>query len=58
MTNLRATSAGDGDAREQASSWRSFGSVAATLIARAEMQQVREIATEDLPFMPVAWAAE
>lgn len=40
------------------SSWRSIGSVAAQLAARAEARLVERASPEDGHYVPVAWAAE
>lgn len=58
MANLQSASVQETEVQDQSSSWRSFGSVASALIARAEAQQARMVAPDDLPFVPIAWAAE
>lgn len=57
MANLQVVPAGD-DEPERTSPWRSFGSVASALLARAEAQRALAAPSEEAPFMTVAWAAE
>lgn len=48
-----------GEQEEQArDSWRSFGSIARGLTARAEARMASSLSGEDHPVLPVAWAAE
>ena len=58
MANLQVLPAGDDDQPERTSPWRSFGSVASALLARAEAQRALAAPSEEASFMTVAWAAE
>ena len=57
MPNLQLVVSND---EEQAppSSWRSFGSIASSLLARAEVHRSEVAVTEGLGFTAAAWAAE
>ena len=56
MPNFQLLTAVD-EEQTQSSSWRSFGSVAASLLARAEERRT-ETPSDDDGYAPVAWAAE
>jgi hypothetical protein len=58
MTNFSTMEVEDRAAREPASTWRSFGSIASALMVRVEAQRMVAASPEELPFVPVAWAAE
>ena len=58
MMNLQVRSITDQEPSNGTSSWRSFGSIASALVARAEAEQARTAPTDEVPFRPVAWAAE
>ena len=57
MPNLQLVVSNDGE-QGQPSSWRSFGSIASSLLARAEGRQAEAASAEEFRFAPVAWAAE
>lgn len=57
MLNVQLVKVVDNEERSQPSSWRSFGSIASSLLARAEEQRAEAMVEGD-SFAPVAWAAE
>lgn len=57
-TNLQEVSVGGAEMPDRTSDWRSFGSVASALLARAEAQQGRTAGVREEAYMPFAWAAE
>jgi hypothetical protein len=58
MPNLQLVAASTEEERVLPSSWRSFGSIASSLLARAEAHRTEAVSAEEFRFAPVAWAAE
>ena len=57
MPNLQLVVSND-EEQAQPSSWRSFGSIASSLLASAEARRTDVPKAEEFRFAPVTWAAE
>ena len=56
--NLQEASFSGAEMPDRTSDWRSFGSVASALLAKAEAQQGRTAGVREDAYVPFAWAAE